>query len=49
VMIPPRGPGHTVRWEYQNGMGVPALFAIHQDASGNARVLPCSQNRARGG
>jgi ketol-acid reductoisomerase len=38
VMIAPKGPGHTVRWEYQNGMGVPALFAIQQDASGHARA-----------
>ena len=30
VMIAPKGPGHTVRWEYQNGQGVPALFAIEQ-------------------
>jgi len=35
VMIAPKGPGHTVRWEYQNGQGVPALFAIEQDASGD--------------
>ncbi len=39
VMIAPKGPGHTVRWEYQNGQGVPALFAIEQDASGKARDL----------
>ena len=39
VMIAPKGPGHTVRWEYQNGQGVPALFAIEQDASGAARGL----------
>jgi ketol-acid reductoisomerase len=39
VMIAPKGPGHTVRWEYQNSQGVPALFAIHQDASGQARAL----------
>ena len=26
VMIAPKGPGHTVRWEYQNAQGVPALF-----------------------
>ncbi len=39
VMIAPKGPGHTVRWEYQNGQGVPALFAIEQDASGQAREL----------
>jgi len=39
VMIAPKGPGHTVRWEYENGQGVPALFAIAQDASGQARTL----------
>ncbi len=39
VMIAPKGPGHTVRWEYENGQGVPALFAIAQDASGQARSL----------
>ncbi|MCL2375156.1 MAG: ketol-acid reductoisomerase, partial [Firmicutes bacterium] len=36
VMIAPKGPGHTVRSEYKDGKGVPALVAIHQDASGNA-------------
>ena len=25
VMVAPKGPGHTVRWEYQNGQGVPAI------------------------
>jgi len=39
VMIAPKGPGHTVRWEYENGQGVPALFAVAQDASGQARTL----------
>ena len=39
VMIAPKGPGHTVRWEYENGQGVPALFAIDHDASGQARPL----------
>ena len=33
VMIAPKGPGHTVRGEYQKGGGVPCLIAIHQDAS----------------
>jgi len=37
VMVAPKGPGHTVRWEYQNGQGVPALFAVEQDSSGSAR------------
>jgi len=36
VMIAPKGPGHTVRSEYQRGGGVPCLIAVHQDASGNA-------------
>ena len=34
VMIAPKGPGHTVRGEYQKGGGVPCLVAISQDASG---------------
>ncbi len=38
-MIAPKGPGHTVRHEYQLGRGVPALFAIHQDYTGNARDI----------
>ncbi|MFP5212056.1 MAG: ketol-acid reductoisomerase [Acidobacteriota bacterium] len=36
VMVAPKGPGHLVRSEYVRGAGVPALYAIHQDASGNA-------------
>ena len=36
IMIAPKGPGHTVRYEYQEGKGVPCLIAIHQDASGKA-------------
>jgi ketol-acid reductoisomerase len=35
-MIAPKSPGHLVRSEYQAGRGVPALVAIHQDASGEA-------------
>ncbi len=49
VMIAPKGPGHTVRWEYQNGQGVPALFAIEQDASGQARALAMSYAKGIGG
>jgi len=37
VMIAPKGPGHTVRSQYQEGKGVPSLIAIHQDKSGKAR------------
>jgi ketol-acid reductoisomerase len=49
VMIAPKGPGHTVRWEYQNGQGVPCLFAVHQDASGQARALAMAYAKAIGG
>ena len=49
VMIAPKGPGHTVRWEYQNGQGVPALFAVEQDYSGNARSLAMSYSKGIGG
>src|SRR5215510_15798011 len=34
LMIAPKGPGHTVRSEYQRGAGVPVLMAIHRDVSG---------------
>ncbi len=36
-MVAPKGPGHLVRRVYQEGNGVPALIAIHQDASGKAK------------
>ncbi len=36
IMIAPKGPGHTVRSEYQAGKGVPCLIAVEQDATGNA-------------
>ena len=36
VMIAPKGPGHTVRSEYQLGKGVPCLIAVEQDATGDA-------------
>jgi len=37
IMVAPKGPGHTVRSQYQEGKGVPALIAINQDASGKAK------------
>lgn len=37
TMCAPKGPGHTVRSQYQEGKGVPSLIAIHQDYSGKAR------------
>ena len=36
IMVAPKGPGHTVRSEFERGGGVPCLLAIEQDASGNA-------------
>ncbi len=48
-MIAPKGPGHTVRSEYQRGAGVPCLVAIDQDASGNAQDIALSYASAIGG
>lgn len=49
IMIAPKGPGHTVRSEYQKGGGVPCLVAIQQDASGEALQLALSYASAIGG
>ena len=49
VMIAPKGPGHTVRGEYQKGGGVPCLIAVAQDASGKAKELALSYASAVGG
>jgi ketol-acid reductoisomerase len=49
AMVAPKGPGHTVRGEYQKGGGVPCLIAIHQNASGNALELGLSYASAIGG
>ncbi len=47
-MIAPKGPGHLVRSEYERGAGVPALVAIHRDASGNALEIAMSYGCAIG-
>ncbi|MGZ4431566.1 MAG: ketol-acid reductoisomerase, partial [Gaiellales bacterium] len=39
AMIAPKGPGHLVRRQYVEGIGVPGLVAVHQDATGNAVKL----------
>jgi len=49
MMIAPKGPGHTVRSEYQRGAGVPCLLAIHRDVSGDAHDLCLSYGAAIGG
>jgi len=38
-MVAPKGPGHLVRRVYEEGKGVPALFAVHQDFTGNGQEL----------
>ena len=48
-MVAPKGPGHTVRAEYERGRGVPCLMAVDQDASGNAAELAISYASAIGG
>src|SRR5258708_3268761 len=42
TMIAPKGPGHRVRETFQAGQGVPALIAVHQDASGKAHAQALS-------
>ena len=49
IMIAPKGPGHTVRGEYEKGGGVPCLVAIDQDATGNALDVALSYASAIGG
>jgi ketol-acid reductoisomerase len=49
VMIAPKGPGHTVREQYQAGAGVPMLIAVYQDATGDAKRLALAYAAAIGG
>jgi ketol-acid reductoisomerase len=48
-MVAPKGPGALVRKMYQDGKGVPCLIAVHQDATGKARLLALAYARAIGG
>jgi ketol-acid reductoisomerase len=48
-MVAPKGPGHLVRRTYTEGGGVPALIAVHQDATGGAKELALSYAEAIGG
>jgi ketol-acid reductoisomerase len=48
ILVAPKAPGHLVRRLYEEGQGTPALIAVHQDASGNARALGLSYARALG-
>lgn len=49
TMIAPKGPGHTVRSEYQAGKGVPCLVAVAQDATGKAQDMALAYGCAIGG
>ncbi len=49
TMIAPKGPGHTVRSEYQVGKGVPCLVAVEQDATGKAKDLALAYALGIGG
>ena len=48
-MIAPKGPGHTVRAEFERGAGVPCLLAIEQDVSGNTQDIALSYGSGIGG
>jgi ketol-acid reductoisomerase len=48
-MVAPKGPGHTVRSQYQEGKGVPCLIAVYQDATGNAKELALAYAAGIGG
>ena len=49
IMIAPKGPGHLVRRTYTEGGGVPALIAVEQDATGQAKEIALSYADAIGG
>ena len=49
IMIAPKGPGHTVRSQYQKGQGVPCLVAVEQNATGNAHEIALSYAQGIGG
>jgi ketol-acid reductoisomerase len=49
IMVAPKGPGHTVRREYEAGRGVPVIVAVEQDATGGAWQLAWSYAKAIGG
>ncbi|MDB4967116.1 MAG: ilvC [Myxococcales bacterium] len=48
VLVAPKGPGHRVRETYAEGGGVPALVAVHQDASGQAHQMALSYAKGIG-
>jgi len=49
IMVAPKGPGHLVRRQYQEGRGVPALIAIFQNTSGKAKKVALAWAKGIGG
>ncbi len=48
-MVAPKGPGHLVRRQYEEGKGVPAIFAIHQDYTGRCQDIAFAYAKGIGG
>lgn len=48
-MVAPKGPGHTVRSQYQEGKGVPCLIAVYQDVTGDTKDLALAYAAGVGG
>lgn len=49
MMVAPKGPGHTVRSQYQEGKGVPCLIAVYQDYTGKAKDYAMAYAKGIGG
>jgi ketol-acid reductoisomerase len=49
LLVAPKGPGHLVRRQYQDGRGIPCLIAVQQDASGGAKALGLAYAKGIGG
>jgi ketol-acid reductoisomerase len=49
LLVAPKGPGHLVRRQYQDGRGIPCLIAVHQDASGQAKQVGLAYAKGIGG
>ena len=48
IMVAPKGPGHTVRSQFEEGKGVPSLISIYQDATGDSKSVALSYASAIG-
>ncbi|MBI1340265.1 ketol-acid reductoisomerase [bacterium] len=48
ALAAPKGPGHTLRNQYQQNKGIPGLIAIHQDATGKAQAIALAYSKAIG-